>query len=202
MHVIGIIELLFAILKRWIIKVPSMKIEGFALAGVPAAEAGQVDRLLSALATQLAARGIRLAGAVQSEVERHDRTRCDMTLRILNSDSNYSISADLGPLSQGCRLDSEALANAAWEVESLLRAAPDDDLPQLLIVNKFSKSEAQGKGFAAVIALAMERGVPVLCGIGQLSSADFQSFTGAQAELLEANEQAIEKWVQAQVATV
>lgn len=176
-----------------------MTIEGFALAGVPAAEAGQVDLLLSALAMQLAERGVRLAGAVQSDVERQDRTRCDMTLRILGTDSQYSISADLGPLSQGCRLDAGALENAAWEVESLLRSSTDEALPQLLIVNKFSKSEAQGKGFASVIALAMERGVPVLCGIGQMSSADFQSFTEDQAELLEASEQAIEQWVQARL---
>ena len=176
-----------------------MDSEAFALAGVPAAEAGQVDRLLSELASKLAQRGVKLAGAVQSDIERQDRCRCDMTLRILDSDSRYSISADLGPLSQGCRLDAGALESAAWEVENQLRSSTDDELPQLLIVNKFSKSEAHGKGFANVIALAMERGVPVLCGIGQLSSADFQSFTDEQAELLEANEQAVEQWVQARV---
>ncbi|MGQ7844690.1 DUF2478 domain-containing protein [Granulosicoccus sp. 3-233] len=180
-------------------QITDMNINGFALAGVPAAEAGQVDRLLSALAVQLSERGIRLAGAVQSDVERHDRSRCDMTLRILGSNNQYSISADLGPLSKGCRLDTGALEMAAWEVENLLRTSSDEALAQLLIVNKFSKSEAQGKGFASVIALAMERGVPVLCGIGQLSSADFRDFTDEQAELLEASEQAIEQWVNSRV---
>lgn len=180
-------------------QVHGMADEGFTLAGVPAVEAGQVDRLLSALAQRLTEREVRLAGAVQSDVQRHDRKRCDMTLRVLGSNSHYAISADLGPLSQGCRLDAGALETAAWEVESQLRSSTDEALPQLLIVNKFSKSEAQGKGFASVIALAMERGIPVLCGIGQLSKADFQRFTDDQAELLDANEQAIERWVNARM---
>lgn len=171
------------------------------LAGIPAADASQVDCLLSTLATRLERRGVRLAGAVQNDIERQDRCRCDMILQILGSTSQYPISANLGHFSQGCQLDIGALQSAAWEVENALRSAPDDALPQLLIVNKFSKSEAQGKGFATSIALAIERGVSVLCGIGRLSLADFQSFTDGQAEILEPNEQAIELWLQTQVLT-
>jgi hypothetical protein len=168
----------------------------FTIAGVPAINDGQIDRLLSDLATRLERRGVRLAGAVQSNIERQDRCRCDMILKILGSGSRHPISANLGPLSQGCQLDTGALENAAWEVESLLQDASGDALPQLLIVNKFSRSEAHGKGFATSIALAMERGIPVLCGISRLSLADFHSFTNDQADLLEPNVEAIERWME------
>ncbi|WP_157736067.1 DUF2478 domain-containing protein [Granulosicoccus antarcticus] len=164
-----------------------------AFAGIPAADTGQVDRLLCDLAIRLERDGVRLAGAVQSDIERQGECRCDMSLRILSSDNRYPISARLGPLSRGCQLDPEALECAAWEVESLLRSASNNALPQLLIVNKFSKSEAHGKGFATCIAVALERGVSVLCGIGRLSLADFQGFTDDQAELLKPNKQAIEQ---------
>ncbi len=86
----------------------------FKLAGIPAADEGQVDRVLSDLAARLERCGVRLAGAVQSDIERQNQCRCDMVLQILGSGSRHPISANLGPLSQGCRLDSEALENAAW----------------------------------------------------------------------------------------
>lgn len=165
------------------------------IAGIRPGKPGFVDQQLSTLADRLELSGVLLAGAVQQDVERPERCRCDMLLRVLGTELNYPISTDLGPMSQGCRLDTGALEQAAWQLEAVLRSTSRQVQPSLLIINKFSKSEAHGKGFLPVILLALELGIPVLCGIGRLSLDEFIAFTDGHANLLEPDTSAINQWV-------
>ena len=48
----------------------------------------------------------------------------------------------------------------------------------LLIVNKFGKHEAEGRGFRDVIAEAVAMDIPVLVGINALNRSAFESFCG------------------------
>ena len=124
------------------------------LAYVMTEERGETDRLLSALAKALETRGIRAVGIVQTNVECYDSSLCDMDVRVLPGDHVIRISQSLGEGSKGCRLNPEALEEAVGLVSQSL----DVDAPQVLIVNKFGKHEAFGRGMRPVIGEALGRG--------------------------------------------
>jgi len=165
------------------------------IAGIRAGNPGVVDEMLSTLARRLQLSGTEVAGAVQQDIKRPDRCRCDMTLHILSTHLEHPISSDLGSFSRGCRLNWGALEQAAWDVEAALQKTARHTLPKLMVINKFSKSESQGKGFLPAITTALDLGIPVLCGIGRLSLEDFKCFSDGHAELLEPDCKLIEQWV-------
>ena len=119
---------------------------------------GRTDQLIAEVADRLSVEGLRLAGTVQSNHERPNRKKCDMDLRVLPDGPIVRISEDRGELARGCILDSGALEQTVHEVERRLDGA------DILIVNKFGKREAEGKGLAPVIAEALHRGLRCLSG--------------------------------------
>ncbi|TMV07890.1 DUF2478 domain-containing protein [Ruegeria sediminis] len=162
------------------------------LAYVTTTDRGATDRLLSAAAERLLANGFALAGVVQSNTECADDRRCDMDLRVLPDGGTIRISQSLGAMARGCRLDAAALEQAVAEVTASL-----DDAPQLLIVNKFGKHEADGRGFRPVIAEALARDIPVLVGVNGLNEGRFLEFTDGAAKKMPADPEAIEDWLRA-----
>ena len=149
---------------------------------------GRTDRLVAEVADRLTAEGLRLAGTVQSNHERPDRKKCDMDLRVLPDGPVVRISEDRGELARGCILDSGALEQTVHEVERRLDGA------DFLIVNKFGKREAEGKGLAPVIAEALHRGLPVLVGVNGLNLAALLSFTEEAIQGLPTNADAVADW--------
>lgn len=133
---------------------------------------GETDRFLAEVVARLIAHGLRLAGTVQSNLERADRPRCDMDLQVLPDGPLLRISEDRGALARGCRLDSGVLEEAVAAVQARLPAA------QLLVVNKFGKREAESHGFVPVIAAALELGLPVLVGVNGLNLPALRDFAG------------------------
>ena len=65
----------------------------------------------------------------------------------------------------------------------------------MLIVNKFGKHEAEGRGFRALIAEALMQGVPVICGTNDLNRAAFEEFPDGLAEDLPAEMGAALDWL-------
>jgi len=149
---------------------------------------GRTDELIAEVAAQLQGRGLRLAGTVQSNVERPDRRRCDMDLRVLPDGPIVRISEDRGDLARGCLLDSGALEQTVHQVMLRLDGA------QLLIVNKFGKREAEGRGLVPVVAEAVSRGIPVLVGVNGLNLAAFLAFAGEGTEGLPTDADAVVAW--------
>ncbi len=149
---------------------------------------GQTDRLLAETVARLEARGLALAGTVQCNLERPGRDLCDMDLRLLPGGPQVRISIDLGAEARGCRLDAGALEQAVLWVSRHLDGA------ELLVVNKFGKQEAIGKGMAPVIAEALDRGLPVLVGVNGLNLPPFLDFAGGLAQALPADAAAVADW--------
>lgn len=132
---------------------------------------------LAALACGLAAQGLRLAGAVQHSLDRGPDCACDIVLEILGTGgTRVAISQSLGAGSAGCRLDSDALERAVGLAEAALAQGAD-----LLIVNKFGKQEAAGRGFRALIARALIGGVPVLTAVAPAQMPAFRAFADGLA---------------------
>jgi len=151
---------------------------------------GDTDLLLRAVADGLIASGRRPAGLVQINTERADAGPCDMDVRVLPAGPVIRISQSLGRASRGCRLDPGALEDAVGHVAAGLEAGAD-----CLIVNKFGKHEAEGRGFRPVIAEAIARGLPVIVGLNALNASAFHDFTEGAAVELDATVPAITGWL-------
>lgn len=155
---------------------------------------GRTDELIAAVARQLISNGRQLTGTVQSNIERPDRRKCDMDLMILPAGPVVRISEDRGDLARGCTLDSGALEQSVVAVQQRLHDA------EILIVNKFGKREAEGKGLVPVIADAVERGIPVLIGVNGLNLAAFLAFAGEEAHPLPTDVISVVSWCERIIA--
>lgn len=149
---------------------------------------GRIDALIAEVALRLAQDGVRLAGTVQSNLERADRRKCDMDLVVLPDGPIVRISEDRGDLARGCRLDTGALEQTVVAVQQRLAGA------DVLIVNKFGKRESEGKGLVPVIVQALDLGLPVLIGVNGLNLAAFLAFCGDTAVPLPADPGAVADW--------
>ncbi len=150
---------------------------------------GDTDLLLSRLADTLASQGYTTCGTVQINTDRAN-SPCDMDVKVLPDGPVLRISQDLGLGSKGCRLDPAALETAVGLAEA--RLDPNVDL---LIINKFGKHEADGRGFRTIIATALELETPVIVGVNALNLAAFREFAGTEAVQLEPSKAQILEWL-------
>ena len=151
---------------------------------------GDTDLILFKLAKVLTARGLRCCGAVQINSERGDTGPCDMDVHVLPDGPVLRISQDLGRSARGCRLDPAALETAVALVSASLEQGAD-----VLIINKFGKHEAEGRGFRAVIAEALSKGIPVLVGVNALNLPAFEEFSEGLGSGLPCECAALANWV-------
>ncbi|QYX56022.1 DUF2478 domain-containing protein [Roseovarius sp. SCSIO 43702] len=100
------------------------------------------------------------------------------------------ITQDLGAGSASCRMDAGALEDAVGPA----CARPEAEGADIVVLNKFVLSEAQGRGFSALIAEALSRAVPVLTGLSDTHLAAFEDFAEGMARPLEPDETAILDW--------
>ena len=150
---------------------------------------GDTDLVLHALACSIIERGHRPVGTVQINTE-SDAGPCDMDVKILPDGGIIRISQALGRASRGCRLDPAALEAAVGLVEAELAKGAD-----CLIVNKFGKHEAEGRGFRPVIADALAKDIPVLVGINRLNRDAFLDFVGGFATELVPKLPVLKTWL-------
>jgi hypothetical protein len=158
------------------------------LGHVSIAGRGETDRFLAGVAALLETTGTRLAGTVQTNFARADRTRCDMDLRVLPDGPVLRISEDRGAAARGCMLDHGALEQTVVEVERRIDGA------QIVIVNKFGKAEAEGHGLVPVISAALAQGKTVLVGVNGLNLPVYLDFAGGLSQALPPDEAHIAEW--------
>lgn len=150
---------------------------------------GDTDLLLAGIAEELAGQGVRTVGTVQINTACGDDGPCDMDVRVLPDGPVIRISQSLGTGSRGCRLDPGALETAIGYCEARLESS------DLLIVNKFGKQEASGRGFRGLIGEALARDIPVLVGLNRLNHSAFHEFTGNEAVELAPEPDALRAWL-------
>ena len=149
---------------------------------------GANDAFLARIADLLRDRGMRLTGTVQINTGREGRRKCDMDLHILPHGPVIRITEDRGAAARGCILDAGALEQAVVEVSRHLPQA------EVLLINKFGKQEAEGRGLAPVSAEALALGGPVLVGVNGLNLEAFDAFAGGLAQHLPAEEAGVLDW--------
>ncbi|GEO86534.1 MULTISPECIES: DUF2478 domain-containing protein [Alphaproteobacteria] len=154
-----------------------------------------VDDIFEAVAELLRAEGLVVAGFLQWE--RTDDGACcgRIELEDLASGERHQISQALGPGARGCRLDPQALAHVAGRLLSGLENDPD-----LLILNRFGKGEAEGQGFRAVMEEACARDIPVLIAVRESYVEAWERFAGDLGLLLPPDRGPVVDWVRRAVA--
>ena len=152
---------------------------------------GETNLLLADIAAQLAARGVRIAGTVQIDTDRDDGGKCDMDVQVLPDGPTIRISQFRGVEARGCRLDTDALEQAVALTEQALTNGGVD----LLLVNKFGKHEAEGRGFRDAIAMALQADIPVLVGVNKLNRDAFDAFSSGGAEELASDAGSVLAWL-------
>jgi hypothetical protein len=135
------------------------------------------DRLLRAIALDLMERGHRLAGLVQHNEPRQGRSRCDMVLEDLSGGTLVPISQDRGPHARGCSLDISQLLHAMQVVKASLATRPE-----LVILNKFGKTESEGEGFRPLIADIVAAGFPMLIAVPWRNIESWRLFAGGMGK--------------------
>ena len=144
---------------------------------------GDTNLMLHRLASSLIQQGYHPVGTVQINAERESAGPCDMDVKVLPEGVTIRISQSLGAASRGCRLDPAALETAVGLVEAELAKGAD-----CLIVNKFGKHEAEGRGFRQMVADVAAEGVPVLIGMNSMNRQAFFDFAGDLATPVPATE--------------
>ena len=146
------------------------------LAFVQTGRAGVTDALLCQFVEELVGRGVRVCGSVQRNPLRAGAERCDMIVTAHPSGKEFKISEDRGPGAKGCRLDAGALELAVADVEAALGRGAD-----IVVINKFGKHEAEGRGFCQVIGHALAADMPVLVAVNAPHREAFQTFSDGHA---------------------
>jgi len=148
----------------------------------------RIDEFLAAVARHLRMEGVELAGAIQENAG--DKAACAaMTLVDLGSSGRFDISQDLGPEALGCRLDPRGLAEAENPIVAAINCGPD-----LIILNKFGKAEADGGGLRNAFVRAIEIGIPVLTAVRPPYAESWARFHGGLAVALPPDFAAVHAW--------
>jgi hypothetical protein len=166
------------------------KVRAMALGVVPNSAAETTEQTFAKLYRRMSAAGWRVVGTLQDAPSGQVGRHCEMDVRVLPDGPVIRINQQLGPGARGCRLDAGALETAVAAVEREFVRGAD-----LLIVNKFGKHEAQGRGFRALIAAALEQDVAVICGLNDLNKAAFEEFSGGFARYLPNDPVLLEEWL-------
>ncbi len=148
-------------------------------------DATGADHVLARLALALMEREVTLAGLVQHNAPRPGRSRCDMVLEDLGSGQHVAISQDRGPHARGCALDLGQLLAASMLVEQSLGRQPD-----VVILNKFGKSEAEGGGFRDLIAKVMGSGSTLVIAVPWRNIESWRTFVGDASVEIALNDEA------------
>ena len=148
-----------------------------ALISVGFAPGTDIDVILAALGENLSERGLNVAGLIQKRgVAKPDCACREMHLCDLASGESHLISEARGPEAGGCHLDWQALTNLAQVLENDLSETTD-----VLIINRFGRSESEGRGFRGAIEKAMMLGIQVVVACRAEYAGQWYAFHGGMA---------------------
>jgi molybdate transport system ATP-binding protein len=150
-----------------------------------------VDALLADFANDRLRRGERIGGIVQINLKDESGRPSGMHALDLMSGRRISICQPLGSGAMACKLDPGGLAEAAFAVTRAITENVD-----LIVINKFSKQEAAGRGLRSELAEAIVAGVPVLTAVPEKCLGAWTEFTGDRGTMLLCARYVIGGWWQ------
>lgn len=148
-----------------------------------------VDDVLTGCVNVLRDRGVRLAGVVQAYPDECENCASGLNFRDIEAGDIIRYSQQLGAGSEGCALDPQALAGVSQRIVDALGRGPE-----LVVINRFGKAEADGHGLRGVIEAAMLAEVPLLVAVRDDFLPDWENFHGGLAEPLPLDQAAVVQW--------
>lgn len=157
-----------------------------------------IDRLLIDACEKLSVRGMRIGGLAQiSTGERGGNCAATTHVIDLRTGATFDIWEDRGPCARGCRLDESGLTQA----EPVLQRAIDDRV-DLIVINRFGRAEALGKGLREYFEAAVAAGIPVLTGVRAPYDEAWRAFHGGLGDELNCSLTATVDWAIRSAAVV
>lgn len=147
------------------------------------------DEPLQAFIQYLQEQSKLVLGVVQAPEEVSFAFNSKMGITNLSNGEYISIAQDLGQHNTSCCLDSEAVSNA-----SIILQQARDQNPDLIVVNRFGKLEAEGEGFADEMLEIMSQGLPMITVVSHQFLEAWQSFSGGLATELTPDLDALKQW--------
>jgi hypothetical protein len=144
------------------------------------------DRVLREFAADLAGRGYRAVGLVQTG-------RCldapKLSAMLVHSGEELPLFQDLGAGATGCRLDVGRLLDAGARIAGAI-----DEGADLVIVNRFGRQEREGKGLSWLVERALGADIPVVIAVPGHRFAEWISFADGMSVKLRCDRRALEAW--------
>ncbi|ABD89964.1 DUF2478 domain-containing protein [Rhodopseudomonas palustris] len=155
-------------------------------------DGGVASPYIAELGYRLREVGTSVAGIVQYKSSLPRPSRCAIEVEELSSRFVLQLSEDEADQPFGCRIDPEALAEAAALIAAALRKNPD-----VVILNKFGRLEAEGGGLREIIAEAILLGTPLIAGVPRRNLAPWRAFTKGLAEEISIGSTRLYQWLAA-----
>lgn len=164
--------------------------QAYAMVGILNADGKEYfDDWMEEFSDLLLRQGINAAGCTQRRLTQESSNVEVFALNDIRMRGTIQISQFLGKGAKGCKLDQRALAEYAGTLVGQLHDGAD-----CLILNRFGKAESEGGGMRAVIAFAIERGIPVLIPVREKYRGALQAFAGDLAMEVEPTPLALSVW--------
>jgi hypothetical protein len=132
---------------------------------------------------------VRLAGLVAEHHGLADRACSAGFLRDVTNGERYSIFQDFGPGSTECHLDGTGALTAAGAVRRNIATGCD-----LVLLSKFGKLEADGKGLFGAFQAALDARVPLVTSVSPPCEQRWRRLAGDSYALLPADLEEIGAW--------
>jgi len=159
------------------------------LAAIRIADDTPTDDLLETVIRTLQEEGSIVAGFIQRQGRQDQSGHAEMLLEEIPGGRQFCISQPLGKEARGCRLDPQAIADIAGPFLEAIESRPD-----LLVINRFGKGEAEGQGFRRVLEKAFILGIPVLTSVKDAYVDAWEAFAGDCAVSLPATLENALQW--------
>ncbi len=150
-----------------------------------------IQELLGDFARRLTDVGLRVSGVIERSAEIAKPCK-SMVLRCLDGGRLFSISQDLGPGSLACNLDPEGLVLACAAVQQSIARGTD-----VVILSKFGKQEAMGRGLADAFGSAIAAGLPIITAVSPAMMDEWRNFAGVFAECVPVDVARSGGWIEA-----
>ena len=145
------------------------------------------DGLLLQFAEDLRRSGHRVVGAVQHHI--HGLRNPNLDAVVLPGAQVVNLSHHPGDDTQGCHIDNERLATIGRTIEAAI-----DEGGDLVIVNRFGKLEASGRGLIRLIKRAVDADIPVITAVPAHRFAAWVKYSDGMSVRLPCRRAAIDEW--------
>jgi hypothetical protein len=161
------------------------------IAVVRGASRARVQEVFRALAERWRL-SVRLAGLVAEEHGLANRACSAGFLRNIGSGERFSIFQDLGPGSTACHLDETGALTAAHAVRRDIAVGCD-----LVLLSKFGKLEADGRGLFGAFQAALDAHIPLLTSVSATFEEPWKRLVRQPIAILPADPDKVDAWWQA-----